>query len=356
MSSLPDASEYRTPLGARILKMVTRPDLGPVIALLLITLTFGLADQFWGRGFFLTPGNFKLVIQNSATVAVPALGMTIIIIAGGIDLSAGCAIALCSVVLAYMLENDYGWKGAVVCTFLTGLLCGLVNGLIVVTTRIVPFIVTLGTMTIFVGVGSLITKELSLSPPNETIPHWLRDMSKMELSDLGFLKQPLVPLSPLVAIASASALMALLHFTVLGRWIFAVGSNERTARLAGIPVARVKLIVYSAAGLFVALGALYMFSQTKSASANSGIGLELNLIAAVVIGGGSLAGGRGSVIGTLAGATLAAVIESGCIQLGLGSPIQKIIIGLAVIAAVALDRMRSEPPDWLRSLIPRSDR
>ena len=185
-SSPTSDSAARTSLLAKLLRVASRPDLGPVIALLIITALFGIADQMYGKGVFLSRLNLQYVSQNAAIVAVPALGMTIIIIAGGIDLSAGTAVALCSVVLAYGLENSLGWPATLAVTLLAGLGCGLLNGLLIVTTRIVPFIVTLGTMTIFVGLGSLITKELSLAPPTDTIPTWLRDLSSSRASDLGF--------------------------------------------------------------------------------------------------------------------------------------------------------------------------
>jgi ribose/xylose/arabinose/galactoside ABC-type transport system permease subunit len=143
-----------------------------------------------------------------------------------------------------------------------------------------------------------------------------------------------------VALALAAALALMLRFTVLGRHIFAIGSNEAAARLCGINVRRVKLTVYALAGLFAGIAGIYNFSELSQGDPTSGMGFELRVIAAVVIGGASLSGGRGSVLGALTGAALMATITSGCTQLGLPNPIQDIIVGLIIVAAVTVDQLR----------------
>lgn len=350
ISSRPAADpSRRTSLGT-LLRLLARPDVGPVLAMLLVAFFFWAIDS---GGVFASPTNVRLMLANAARIAVPALGMTVIIIAGGIDLSSGTALALCSSVLAKMLELEFGWPVAVTACLLTGLGCGLLNGGIISLTGIVPFVVTLGTMSIFLGLANLVTNETSLEPPRSSIPWWLNDLAAARGSSLGFEGKPWFPLGLAVEGLAALLLGIVLYATVFGRRIFAIGSNERTARLCGIPVGLTKTAVYTIGGLFVALGALYQFSFIKQASARDGIGLELQFIAAVVIGGGSLNGGRGSIIGTLAGAMLAAIIESGVVQLGLKSPAKSIVLGAVIIAAVGVDRFRNDPPDWLRRLIRR---
>lgn len=328
-------------------RWLMRSDVGPLLALVIVVLLFLLADRAFGSGAFGTMRNFRSMLANASMIAVPALGMTAIIIAGGIDLSAGCALALATSTLAFALEREWGWPVAVGAALLTGALCGAFNGLIVAATGIVPFVVTLGSMSIFLGIASLVTAERTIEPRRELIPVWLAELSSSRGSSLGWEQLPKLPTGVLFAGFAAMILAVLLHRTVFGRHLYAVGSNERTARLCGIPVAWVKLSVYTLGGLFVGIGALYQFSFVKQAGARDGIGLELQYIAAVVIGGGSLSGGRGSVIGTLAGACLAAVIDSGCIQLSLPNPTKSIILGGVVIIAVAIDRFRTETPEWL---------
>jgi ribose/xylose/arabinose/galactoside ABC-type transport system permease subunit len=138
----------------------------------------------------------------------------------------------------------------------------------------------------------------------------------------------------------ALGVAALLRYTVFGRYVFALGSNEATARLCGINVPLVRIAVYTLGGLFVGIAGVYQFSRLSSGNPTSGAGLELNVIAAVVIGGGSLSGGRGSVLGTVAGAALMAVIKSGCTQLGVPNSLQDVIVGVIIIAAVTVDQLR----------------
>jgi ribose/xylose/arabinose/galactoside ABC-type transport system permease subunit len=143
-----------------------------------------------------------------------------------------------------------------------------------------------------------------------------------------------------LALALSALLAAVLRWTVFGRYVFALGSNEQTARLCGINVTLVKIVIYSLAGLFVGIAGMYQFARLSVGNPTSGIGLELRVIAAVVIGGGSLSGGQGSVLGTLTGAAIMGVIASGCTQLGLSNPIQDILLGVIIVAAVMLDQLR----------------
>ncbi|MCA9181821.1 MAG: ABC transporter permease [Planctomycetales bacterium] len=314
--------------------------LEPLFALLMVTLGFALADQIWGQGRFSELRNFRVVLVQAAPVAVAALGMTLIIISGGIDLSAGTASMLCATVLAAMLSSDYSITAAVTCALLTGAVCGLVNGLLIGLLRIPPFIVTLGTMTIFLGVAKRVAGGSTVFVDRQRMPQWLNDLSSTMPPDWqGWL--PRIASGVWLAAAIALLVAAVLRYSVFGRHLFAIGSNESTARLCGINILTTKVLVYVLGGLLIGIAGLYAFSLVKMANPVEGIGRELKFIAAVVIGGGSLNGGRGSVLGTLAGAAIMGVIASGCAQLEIQNSTQDIMIGVIIIAAVTLDQFRT---------------
>lgn len=315
--------------------------LGPLIALGVVVLLFGVADHFQEHGGkFLTHANFQRISVNTATVAVAALGMTFIIIAGGIDLSAGTALALSATVLAHGLKAGYSPPLAIGCCLLTGCACGLLNGVLISSLRMIPFIVTLGTMSVYLGIAKQIARETTVRPDRYTqVPVWLRDFLSTRTEALHFG----LPLGVWVALILALLVGFVLKYTVFSRHVFALGSNESTARLCGISVTRTKIAVYTLAGLFVGLGGLFQFSRLSVGNPTSGLGMELQIIAAVVIGGGSLSGGSGTVLGTLAGAAIMSVIQSGCTQLGINNPMQDIILGGIILVAVFVDQLRHRP-------------
>jgi ribose/xylose/arabinose/galactoside ABC-type transport system permease subunit len=307
-----------------------------------VIVLFAVADQLQeDGGKFLSVRNFQTMLIKSCTVIVPALGMTVIIIAGGIDLSVGTAVALCATTLAWFLKYDYPAAVALLACVAAGLACGVLNGALVSLLRVVPFIVTLGTMTCFLGLGKYVAGESTVRPALDQIPRWLRLLTSplAEGLVLGF------PIGVWLALVMCATLAAALRFTVFGRYVFALGSNESTARLCGIPVGWMKAAVYTLGGLFVGLGGIYQFSRLSAGNPTSGMGMELRIIAAVVIGGGSLSGGRGTVLGTAVGALLMSVIDSGCTMLGISNPAQDIIIGLIIVSAVTLDQVRQR---WAR--------
>jgi len=312
--------------------------LGPLLALALVITFFAVADaQQEDGGAFLTQRNFRAIAGSAATVAIAALGMTVIIISGGIDLSAGTAVALCATVLAWCLRADMAAPLALLLAIGTGCATGLVNGVLISSLRVVPFIITLGTMTIYLGIGKIIAEETTVRPNLATqVPAWLSDLLSIRTDALW----AGLPMGVWLALVLAGMLAAVLHFTVFGRYVYALGSNEATARLCGIPIARNKIALYTLAGFFIGVAGIYQFSRLSTGSPTSGTGMELRIIAAVVIGGGSLNGGRGSVLGTFAGAAIMEVIRSGCTQLGLDNPIQEIILGVIIIAAVLVDQLR----------------
>ena len=218
----------------------------------------------------------------------------------------------------------------------SGMLCGLFNGLLIVFLRIVPFIATLGTMTIYLGLAKIVADETAVRPDNAQVPQWLSELSAVR-PDPSWL---LVSIGVWLALILAAIMACILRYTVFGRYVFALGSNESTARLCGINVPLVKIAVYALSGLLVGIAAVCFFTRLNSGNPTSGTGLELKFIAAVIIGGGSLNGGRGTVLGTLAGTVIIGVIYSGCTLLGIRNPVQDIILGVIIVAAVTVDQWR----------------
>lgn len=327
--------------------------LGPLLALLLVFTGFAIAERArTDRAVFTTPDNIRTMLVNSSVVGIAALGMTVVIIAGGIDLSVGTGIALCATVLAAALLKNVSPVNALVLTLLVGTLLGAINGVLVSVLRVVPFIVTLGTMTIFLGAAKLLATLASNAQtvrpdPTTQVPAWLLSLLSTRNAALwpplpagGVLDYFRHPVGIWIGLVLALLVAALLRYTIFGRYIYALGSNEATARLCGVNVPLNRIAIYAVGGLFLGIAGIYQFSRLSSGNPTSGMGLELRVIAAVVIGGGSLSGGRGSVLGTLAGAAMMSVISSGCTQLELSNDVQDIIIGAVIIAAVSLDQWR----------------
>jgi ribose transport system permease protein len=317
--------------------------LGPLLALVVVILCFGVANRLknGSESNFFTAENARTIATPTATIVVAALGMTLIIIAGGIDLSAGTALALCATVLATELMSPtlHPWnpRAAIVIALAAGAICGLINGVVISSLRVVPFIVTLGTMRLYLGVANMLAKETTVRPDRATqVPVWLKNL-------LSIREEALVlyfPWGVWIALALAAVTAAILHYTVFGRHLFAMGSNETAARLCGINVWGMKVAVYTLAGLFFGIAGIYQFSRLTVGSPVSGVGMELKVIAAVVIGGASLNGGRGSILGTIAGAAVMGVIDDGCTLLGLSNPVQDVVLGIVIVTAVAVDQLR----------------
>ncbi len=304
--------------------------LGPLIGLLFVIGLFSLSNEV--RPFFLTGGNFKIVLTQTVIVAIGALGMTLIIVGGGIDLSVGSVVALTCVVAAKLVLIGCSPATVVVTTVLVGGLVGLVNGAIVAVFRMMPFIVTLGMMGVVRGLAKWLGSNQTVNPPPSPVN------SLMALSEPHRLLP--LPIGVWVAMALAIVMAVVLRQTVFGRYIFAIGSNEATARLCGIRVPRQKILIYAMAGLFFGLSGLMQFSRLTQGDPSVAIGLELDIIAAVVIGGASLSGGTGSIMGSMIGAFMMAVLRNGSNQMGWPTYMQEIIIGIVIVLAVGLDRWR----------------
>ncbi|MFK7738569.1 MAG: ABC transporter permease [Pirellulaceae bacterium] len=348
---------------SKVFNLIVRSQIGPLLALAVIVAGFAIADSVWGRGSFLSLRNARVLTSTASLIAVPALGMTLVIIAGGIDLSAGTALSLCGTVLATQLKfsettNDQaGFAGAiavtVLLTILTGCCCGLFNGGLISLTRVVPFIVTLGTMTIFLGIGQIVADESTVYAPPQHQPQWLQNLCYTGPKAEKYEWIAYVPTNAILAVILAVLVGLLLRYTVFGRNIFALGSSESTARLCGINVPLTIVSVYTLAGVFVALGGVLYFADVKNGNPSDGLGVELEIIAAVVLGGGSLSGGRGSVLGTMIGALIIVVIRNGCGLLEIPDTYTHIIIGCIIIVAVILDNLRHGTPEWFFRLMPK---
>lgn len=313
---------------------------GPLLALLVVCVGFYIADRIWGAGNFASVRNLRFLLATTAPVAVAALGMTLLIIAGGIDLSAGTASTLCATVLVCAVNAEWWFSCALLLTLLTGAVCGLTNGLLIGLLRIPPFIVTLGSMTVFLGIGKLLSNSSTVMANLERLPSWLVAMSSTKAPNVYYQWIPNIATGVWLALVVSAIVAAILRWSVFGRHLFAIGSNEATARLCGVNILGTKLAVYALAGVLFSLAGIYYVSLIKQANPTDGVGKELRFIAAVVIGGGSLSGGRGTVLGTLTGAAIMVVITNGCMQIGVGNAVQDIIFGSIVVAAVTLDQLR----------------
>jgi ribose/xylose/arabinose/galactoside ABC-type transport system permease subunit len=253
--------------------------------------------------------------------------------AGGIDLSVGSIIALVTVVIAAFLQAGLDPLLAALLGVAAGAACGFLNGFLITRLRVVPFIVTLGTLLLIRGLAKGFAREQKIDAPMT----WLADLLSALPAGQGW---RLFPWGVWIFIILALAVAALLRYTRLGRHLVAVGSNEQTARLCGIAVERVKVTVYAISGGFAGVAGLLQFSRLTVGDPTVASGLELDVIAAVVIGGGSLSGGEGSVLGTIVGALIMTAIRSGCSQMGLPNWVQEIVTGAVIVLAVAIDRLR----------------
>jgi len=301
---------------------------GVLAGLVLVALVFGLLI---GPQFF-RAANLELMARQTAIVCVAAFGMTMIVVSGGIDLSVGSIIALGTVIVALVLRSGAGPVAAALAAIGGAALCGVVNGFLVTRLRVVPFIVTLGTMLLVRGAAKGLAEERRIEAPVT----WLNTLLRTARDGTGFL----VPVGIWITIVLALIVAGILRYTRFGRHLFAIGSNERTARLCGVRVERCKLAVYTLAAALAGVAGVMEFSRLSVGDPTVAVGLELDVIAAVIIGGGSLTGGKGSIAGTLGGAAIMAVIQIGCSQQGLPNWVQQIVTGTIIVLAVGLDRFR----------------
>jgi ribose transport system permease protein len=281
---------------------------------------------------FLSVYNFQTVAAQTVIVGLGALGMTFVIVSGGIDLSVGSLIALSSVVTALALRHEWPPLPAALAGVASGAVAGLINGGLITQLRVVPFIVTLGTMGIARGLAKWLAEEQKIDAPAA----WLADaMAKTPSPAWLFMSY-----GTWVMFGLAVFMGFVLRRTVFGVHTYAVGSSEATARLCGVRVPRVKVAIYVLSGLFAGLAGVMQFARLTVGDPTTAVGKELDIIAAVVIGGTSLSGGTGGVSGSLIGAFLMSVLANGCTLTGVPNYVQEIVIGAIIIVAVAVDKWR----------------
>jgi ribose/xylose/arabinose/galactoside ABC-type transport system permease subunit len=318
--------------------VLTGPVLGLLTVLVLFVILIGAKGELRA---FVHPRNLQIIAHEATIPAVVALGMLLVIISGGIDLSVGSVVALVSVVTMQVYRHLYtgpesmGMASAV--AVLTGIavggLCGLTNGLVITRLRLPPFVATLGMFSIARGLAVWLSGRQLLAFRRDTQPEWVGTLAQVHAPAFfnpGFWS--------FVALAVATAV--LLRRTVLGRYVYAIGSSEATARLCGVPVDRTKVIVYTLAGLLTGWGGVLLFAHGASGDPSGAEMLELRVIAAVVIGGASLTGGRGTVLGTVLGVLTLELLNNGVALFNVPIEAQHILIGLIIIANTALIQWR----------------
>jgi len=309
--------------------LLREPWVGPLGAVLFVYALFALLSPETFLGWI----NFTTMVRQTVVVGIAALGMTLIMVQGGIDLSVGSVVALTTVVVARALQGGVSVTAACLFGVATAAAAGLVNGALVAGLRITPFIVTLGSMSILRGLAKGLAHEQKIDAPEAG----LDELMAMPPVDRAWQLLPVgVWLTLLLAVVAA----VVLAYTRFGRHLVATGSNESTARLCGVDVPSVTVLVYVVGGLLAGVAGVMEFSYLTVGDPTDSIGLELAVIAAVVIGGGSLSGGQGSIPGTLLGALLMTFIAAGCTHVGLPNWVQEILTGLIIIVAVALDGLR----------------
>jgi ribose transport system permease protein len=303
--------------------------LGPIAGLVAVFLLFAAI----GPDSFSSSNNLETIARQTAIVGSAALGMTLIIISGGIDLSVGSMIALVTVVIAALLQAGVDPLFAALGGIAIGALCGFINGFLITRLKVVPFIVTLGTYLVVRGAAKGFAHEQKIDAPLT----WLKELLAALPPGQGW---RIVPWGVWLTAILALCVAGMLVYTRLGRHVFAIGSNEQTARLCGVAVDRVKVIVYALGGAFAGVAGVLQFSRLTVGDPTVAVGVELDVIAAVVIGGGSLSGGEGSILGAIVGALIMTVIRSGCAQMGLPNWVQEMVTGFIIVLAVAIDRWR----------------
>lgn len=308
--------------------------LQPLIALVLMVLVISLLTD----KFFSAENGWNILRQISINLCL-SIGMTMIILSGGIDLSVGAMLGLSGAMAAGVLKNgiavpqfdvllQFTVFGAIAVALLTGLLLGLINGVVITRFRVPPFVATLGMLSIARGLTMLWTGGFPVTGLGQSF------------AVIGTGVQLGIPMPVWISAALAGIFFVVVRKTRFGRYLYAVGGNERAALLTGLPVNRIKLVVYALGGLLAAVAGLIVTSRLDSAQPNAGLGYELDSIAAVVIGGTSLSGGRGSILGSVLGCLIIGVLNNGLFLLDVSPFWQQVVKGFVILVAVAIDKMQ----------------
>ncbi|MBS4208158.1 ribose ABC transporter permease [Bacillus sp. FJAT-50079] len=306
---------------------------GVVIAFIVLIVFLSTASSQ-----FFTTDNMWTLLRQASVNGLIAFGMTLVILTAGIDLSVGSTLALSGALFAGMVVNLHvPIPIAIVIALIFGLVLGLVSGFLVGKAKLQPFIATLVTLTVYRGITLIYTEGRPIS--NITSDEYAMS-GVLEFIGRGSILG--IPVPVIILFIAFVIFYILLNKTVMGRRIYAVGSNEKTARLSGINTVKVKIFVYAVSGVMSALAALILVSRLNSAQPTLGIGYELDAIAAVAIGGTSMEGGRGTITGTLLGVLIIAVLSNGMNILGISSYFQDVVKGIVILVAVLSDRKASK--------------
>lgn len=319
----PEAKDRGLRPQARVRQLLSTS--GPLVGLLLLVVVLTILSPF-----FLTVRNLFNVLQQISVLAILALGSTAVIVSGGIDLSVGSVLALGSAVGAWTFaEGDWPFVLAIAAGLLVGAAAGLLNGVLITAGRLPPFIATLATLSGARGLALVVTQ----GKPISGFPEWFRTLATFDLFGV-------VPASVVLVFGLYALGATYLRYRPSGRALYAIGGNEQVARLSGLPVVREKLKVYTIAGVLSALGGLVLAARLNSVQPTAGTGVELDVIAAVVIGGASLSGGQGTAAGTFIGALIIGVLRNGLNLLDVSSFWQQVVIGAVIAIAVMTDTLR----------------
>jgi ribose transport system permease protein len=299
--------------------------LGPFIGLLIITIILAIMSSD-----FLTLNNILNVLRQVSINALIAFGMTFVILTGGIDLSVGSILALSGALTAGFMADGTSPVAAIALGLAAGAFMGAINGVLVSKGKVAPFIATLATMTIFRGLALVYTDGRPITG---------FDSNLFTLMGAGYLFN--IPVPVIWMLVFFILLYFVLRKTTFGRQVYAIGGNEEATVLSGIKVDRVKIVIYSITGFLSAMAGIILTSRLNSAQANAGVGYELDAIAAVVLGGTSLSGGRGWIFGTLIGSMIIGVLNNGLNLLEVSSFYQQVVKGTVILLAVLLDRKKA---------------
>ncbi len=317
------ADAATAPKPGALTRMRRSPYFFPLIGLVAVSIVMALTTEN-----FLSSDNFLNIARQVSINAIIAVGMTCVILSGGIDLSVGSVMALSGTLMAGMMVAGVPPSAAIALGLGAGLAVGLFNGFFVAYAGMPPIIVTLATMGIARGLGLIYTGGYPIDGLPEAFAFFGRG------NVLG-IQTPVVIMLLVFALA-----YLLLDHTPIGRYIYAIGGNEEAARLSGVRVSRYKLLTYALSGLMCSIAGLVLSSRLMSGQPNSGIGFEMDAIAAVVMGGTSITGGRGSIVGTLIGALMLGVLNNGLNMMGVSPYVQNIIKGLIILFAIYISRER----------------
>lgn len=318
----------RKNLGTSIQRFITGEETGGLVVLVMVLL---LTFIMVGPSFFDSYNIFSTFRQFSF-IGIAALGEVLVLLIGGIDLSIGAVASMCGIVAAWFMANtglDPTWALAI--GILTGVLAGFINGILITKVKINPFIVTLGAMQIYFSVNMIITKGWPITKLNEDIL-WIGQGSMGEL----------FPTTTIFLFLLVLLLEFTLRYTTLGRKLYCLGNSEKASLLCGVSVNRTKILAYTLSGVLASIAGITSMARLNSGQPTAGVGWEMQAIAAVIIGGGSMAGGSGSAVGTLIGAAVLGIVAQDIVLLSVSPFWQRVVLGLVVIGAVIFDQVRKK--------------